>query len=146
MFTVRIDPANKNKVWMLPQDVIDNTVRAFDVNATSATGYGSQGPPSGQYFAPANGPDCMETIQDYGQCGSRSLVVTGPLFAQVDIALAKRVNITSRVTFEFMAQILNVFDRVNFIPVGGIGNRPDNYEVTSQDNQRQAQLSWRVSW
>jgi len=147
MFQLRIDPTNKNKVWMLPQDVIDNTVKAFSVNATSATGYGSQGPPSGRYFAPANGPDCIESIASgYGQCGRRSLVVTGPLFAQVDVSLGKRIYVTSRVTFDFMAQILNALNRVNFTPVGGIGSSPDSFEVTNMDNQRQTQLSWRISW
>jgi hypothetical protein len=29
-------------------------------------------------------------------------VVTGPLFAQVDLSLAKRINVTSRITFDFM--------------------------------------------
>ena len=55
---------------MLPQDVIDDTIKAFSVSATSPTGYGALGAPSGRYFAPANGPDCIETISnDYGDCG-----------------------------------------------------------------------------
>ena len=147
MFQLRIDPTNKNKVWMMPQDVIDNTVRAFSVSATSATGYGSLGAPTGRYFAPANGPDCMESIPGgYGQCGTRTLVVTGPTFAQVDVSLGKRIYVTSRVTFDFMAQIMNALNRVNFTPVGGIGSNPDSYEVTGADIGRQAQLSWRISW
>lgn len=147
MFQLRIDPTNKNKVWTLPQDVIDNTVKAFSVLATSPTGYGAQGPPTGRYFAPANGPDCIESIPGgYGQCGTRSLVVTGPLFAQVDVSLGKRINVTSRITFDFMAQILNAFNRVNFTPVGGIGSSPDSFEVLGAQIARQAQLSCRVSW
>jgi hypothetical protein len=147
MFQLRIDPTNKNKVWMLPQDIIDNTVKAFSVLATSTTGYGALGPPTGRYFAPANGPDCIESIPSgYGQCGTRSLVVTGPLFAQVDLSLVKRINVTSRITFDFMGQILNALNRVNFTPVGGIGSSPDNFEVLGAQIARQAQLSWRVSW
>ena len=78
-FKIRFEDAEK-KIWMLPQDVIDNTIRAFNVSATSATGYGSGGPPTGRYFAPANGPDCIEIDDgaDYGDCGVRSLVVAGP--------------------------------------------------------------------
>ena len=57
---------------MLPQDIIDNTVKAFSVSATSATGYGAQGAPSGRYFAPANGPDCIEVAAGFGDCGLRS--------------------------------------------------------------------------
>ena len=52
---------------MLPQDVIDNTVKAFNVSATSPTGYGPLGPPTGRYFAPANGPDCIGTTPDSGR-------------------------------------------------------------------------------
>ena len=59
MFKLRFDDAGQ-AVWMLPQDVIDNTIKAFSVSATSATGYSTQGVPTGRYFAPANGPDCIE--------------------------------------------------------------------------------------
>ena len=94
-----------------------------------------------------NGPDCIESIASgYGQCGTRSLVVTGPLFAQVDVSLVKRINVTSRITFDFMGQILNALNRVNFTPVGGIGSNPDSFEVLGAQIARQAQLSWRVSW
>ena len=47
------------KVYNLPQDIIDNTVKAFNVSATSATGYGSLGVPQGRYIAPASTPDCI---------------------------------------------------------------------------------------
>ena len=63
---------------MLPQDIIDETVKAFSVSATSATGYGSLGPPSGRYIAPADSFDCIETIRGEGECGLQSVVVTGP--------------------------------------------------------------------
>ena len=56
---------------MLPQDIIDNTVKAFSVSATSASGYGKLGAPTGRYLAPANGPDCIE-IDHRGQHGAVS--------------------------------------------------------------------------
>ena len=40
----RLDDAN-GIIYSLPQDIIDNTIRAFSVSATSTTGYGSLGPP-----------------------------------------------------------------------------------------------------
>ena len=58
MFKLRFDDAGK-QVYMLPQDVIDNTILAFSVSATSASGYAGAAP-TGRYFAPANGPDCIE--------------------------------------------------------------------------------------
>ena len=42
MYKLRFDDANKF-VYMLPQDVIDETIKAFSVSATSATGYGTGG-------------------------------------------------------------------------------------------------------
>ena len=76
---------------MLPQDIIDNTVKAFNTSATSLTGYGTLGAPSGRYIAPANSPTCIETIDSgYGDCGVRTLVVTGPMVARFDMSFASR--------------------------------------------------------
>ena len=150
MFKLRFDDAGK-KVWMLPQDVIDNTIRAFSVSATSASGYGSGGAPTGRYFAPANGPDCIEIDNgaDWGDCGVRSLVVTGPMFQQHDISVAKRVKIVGRTNFEFRLEMLNAFKNANFVPGGGIGSTVNNYEVTGltgTNTARVLQLVSRFNW
>ena len=110
MFKLRFDDAGKT-VWMLPQDIIDNTIMAFSVSATSASGYAGASP-TGRYFAPANGPDCIEPDNgaDFGDCGSRSLVVTGPMFQQHDIRISKRTRIVGRANFEFAAEMLNAFN------------------------------------
>ncbi len=50
MYKIRIDA--DGRVWQLPQDVIDNTIKAFSVDATSLTGYGSLGAPSGKVLRP----------------------------------------------------------------------------------------------
>ncbi|HXH06517.1 MAG TPA: TonB-dependent receptor [Vicinamibacterales bacterium] len=155
MFRTRIDESRR--VWLLPQDVIDNTVRAFSVSATSPTGYGPLGPPSGRYFAPANGPDCIDVDGDadnsltdeFGDCGVGELVVRGPVFQNYDLSIVKRVPIKGRVDVEFRLEALNVFNNVNFEPVGGLGSDPDDFEVLGllgQDVSRTVQLIWRVSW
>jgi hypothetical protein len=69
IYKLRFDDANKF-IYMLPQDVIDETIKAFSVSATSATGYGTAGAPSGRYFGPANGPDCIEVANNVGDCGT----------------------------------------------------------------------------
>jgi hypothetical protein len=150
IFKLRIDDAGQ-KIWMLPQDVIDNTIKAFSVSATSPTGYGAGGPPTGRYFAPANGPDCIE-IDDgaqYGDCAARSLVVTGPMFQQHDFSIGKRVSVVGRTNFEFRLEMLNAFNNHNFIPVAGIGATPGNYEVTGltgTNTSRIIQLVSRFNW
>ena len=94
-FNLRFDDAGR--VYMLPQDIVDNTVKALDVSATSATGYGANGAPTGRYLAPANGPDRIEIAQSivarphtgYGDCGARN-VTTGPPQVRFDLSIAKR--------------------------------------------------------
>jgi hypothetical protein len=145
IFKLQFD--EKNRVWMWPKDIRDNTVKAFSVNAVSTDGYGTQGPPSGRYFAPANGTDCIETTNSsLGQCGVRSLLVTGPIYARLDISFNKRFYFTKAIYFDVMAQVLNALNRVNFTPVSGIGSNPDSFEVRNQDAARATQLSFRISW
>jgi hypothetical protein len=108
--------AANGQAYILPDDIIQNTVRAFAVNATSSTGYGALGAPTGRYLAPANGPDCIETAPSYGDCGLRSLVVNGPPLVRFDLSLVKRVKIRGSVTFEFRGELLNAFNRPYFNP------------------------------
>jgi len=49
MYFYRFDA--DNRVTLLPDDVIENTVRAFSVSATSATGYSDLGVPEGRAMA-----------------------------------------------------------------------------------------------
>jgi hypothetical protein len=106
--------ADNGQLFILPDDIIQNTVKAFNVLATSPTGYGALGPPSGRYLAPANGPDCLETAPGYGDCGIRSLVVNGPGLVRFDLSAVKRIRIHGSVNFEFRAEMLNAFNRPYF--------------------------------
>jgi hypothetical protein len=144
------DPNNQYRtlVYILPQDIIDNTIKAYSVNATGYTA----GEPTGRYFAPANSPTCIETTNGYGECGVRSLIVTGPMVARVDMNFVKQIKIVKSVNAEFQLQIFNVFNRVNFSPVNlstSSSNMTvlDNYQVTGAvDQSRTMQMAFRVSW
>jgi len=147
LYKLRID--QDGRVWMFPEEIIDETVKAFSTSATSPTGYGSLGPPSGRYFAPANGPDCIEIADGFGDCGVRTLVVQGPTFHNYDLSIVKRIPIVGRLVGEFRVEALNVFNNVNFAPVSGIGNDRDDYEVTSLTGTnvaRVVQLVTRITW
>jgi hypothetical protein len=153
-FQLRFDNAGR-VIYMLPQDIIDNTVKAWSVSATSATGYSNLGVPEGRYIAPANGPDCIEIAQTnavsaFGDCGINNLVVTGPRLVRFDLSAVKRVPIKGRVNFEFRAEFLNAFNHPWFTPVlGQAGSSyadPDEYRVTGGDTGRQIQLIWRLNW
>jgi hypothetical protein len=108
---VRFDDA-KGIAYYLPQDIIDNTIRAFNVSATSADGYSTRGAPTGRYLAPANSASCIETYA--GQCGFPTIFLYGPQFTRFDLNLTKKTKITERVNIEFRADFLNAFNYVNF--------------------------------
>jgi hypothetical protein len=154
-------------IYMLPQDILENTVRAFSTSATSATGYSSLGVPSGRYLAPANGPACIELAQNtpttngvpngqiattaFGDCGVQSLVVTGPVYHRVDLSAVKRTRLVGRTTFEFRADMINAFNHPNFVPVFPTlanSNNADNYRITAlqENGNRVIQLVARFSW
>jgi hypothetical protein len=163
-FKLRFDDAGK-KVYMLPQDIIDNTARAFQVSATSPTGYGALGAPSGRYLAPPNGPDCIDGVDtriygsngySYGNCGAGELVVTGPMYRMVDLGIEKRFKLRGRLELSVRALLINAFNIANFTPVTGGGTtvansatayqNASNYEVTATDAPRTAELVARISW
>jgi Carboxypeptidase regulatory-like domain len=109
---MRFDDANKI-AYFLPQDIVDNTIRANNVSATSATGYGALGVPTGRYIAPASGKNCIEGYA--AQCGTSHLMIYGPRFTRFDLSAVKKFKITERVNFEFRAEFLNAFNNINFL-------------------------------
>jgi hypothetical protein len=106
--------------------------------------------PTGRYIAPPNGPDCIEVAEGFGDCGVRSLTVTGPSLFRFDLSAVKRVPIKGRVNAEFRAELLNAFNTPWFSPVtgeadGSFGD-PDEFRVTSASGSREVQLVFRVNW
>ncbi|MFN0108781.1 MAG: carboxypeptidase regulatory-like domain-containing protein [Blastocatellia bacterium] len=110
-FKLRFDDAAKI-AYLLPQDIIDNTIRAFNASATSANGYGTLGAPTGRYIAPANGPNCLQVYS--GQCAPQNVFVTGPKFTRFDLSVKKQIKLTERYNFELRAEFLNAFNNINF--------------------------------
>ena len=104
---IRRDPSGI--VFFLPEDIILNTRRAFNV---TATGFGTLGAPSGKYIAPAGSNGCVQTF--VGECGFRNLVVYGPKLNRADISIVKKTSISERVNFELRAEMLNAFNNINF--------------------------------
>ena len=109
---LRFDDARR-LVFILPQDIVDNTVRAFNVSATDPTGYSSRGAPTGRYIAPANSATCIQLYT--GDCGFTDLVVHGTPFTRFDLSLVKKTRIKESVNVEFRAEFLNAFNHINFI-------------------------------
>jgi hypothetical protein len=145
MYKLRFNDAAR-VVYMLPQDVVDETIKAFSVSATSRTGYGDLGAPAGRYFAPANGPDCIEVAAGFGDCGTGDLVVTGPSLVRFDLSAVKRIPIGERVRLEFRGEFRNAFNTPYFTPVAGIGSDPDAFRVVAADSGRNVQIVSRIAW
>jgi len=147
-------------IYLLPQDILENTVKAFSTSATSTTGYGSLGAPTGRYLAPANGPDCIETTNGTpvgnqpgaGQCGARSVTLTGPMYSRWDISAVKRTRVVGHTMFEFRADLINAFNHPNFSVVGfptiANASNADNFRVTGvqENSSRVIQLVTRFTW
>ncbi|HKX27082.1 MAG TPA: hypothetical protein VJ302_05250, partial [Blastocatellia bacterium] len=105
---VRKEP---NKIaYYLPQDLIDNTRRAF--------GSLSDGAPTGKYLAPAN---YNQPVAYTGQYGFSHLILYGPRFTRFDLSAVKKTRITESLNFEFRAEFLNAFNNINFL-VGNPAN------------------------
>ena len=102
-------------LYYLPDDVIQNTIKAFSTSAITSTGYGSYGVPTGRYVAPANTADCVQIYN--GQCAPYTNYIRGPGFARFDLSLVKRIRFTESKNFELRAEFLNAFNNINFYGV-----------------------------
>lgn len=152
------------RIYMLPQDVITNSIRAiYGASATTATGYTGDVVPVGKYLAPASSETCVQYLA--GQCPGTKLsrAITGPKYWKVDMSFVKRFAIVKTVKVEARMDLYNVFNTINFTPVGptstsstaGMGSSVTNWQVTaaaqdvngSQDpGGRITQFGLRVSW
>jgi hypothetical protein len=130
-YTITNPATERTEVWMLPEDVILNTRRAFSVSSTTADGYStSLGTPEGRYIAPANTADCIQIKG--GDCGvPRALILRAPWFTRFDIGATKRFDIRGSKNIEVRIDILNVLDNVNFNPAANPGSGSTIFQVTS---------------
>ena len=84
----------------------------------------------------------------FGDCGVRTLVVTGPTYKRVDISAVKRTRVVGHTMFEFRADMINAFNHPNFVPVVSTSTNADNWRVTAvqENSNRTIQLVMRFSW
>ena len=113
--------------YMLPDDVILNTRRAFSTSPTSADGYSDLGVPEGRYIAPANSANCIQLKA--GDCAPRTLLIRAPFFTRFDIGVTKRFPVKGAANFEVRVDVLNLFDNINFNPVANPGGGDDIFQV-----------------
>jgi len=149
----RDNAAGVPTVYMLPQDIIDNTIRAFNVSATSSTGYAGTAP-TGRYLAPANDASCLAVVR--GDCAPRDVFVYGPVFARVDLTARKSFPIgAGKRNFQFEVDVLNAFNAIGFNAVAQASSSATINQVTSaytdinntfDPGGRLGQLVFRLNW
>ncbi|HJP94490.1 MAG TPA: TonB-dependent receptor [Pyrinomonadaceae bacterium] len=106
-------------VYVLPKDIRDNTIKAFNVAMTTSGPAYTQGAPTGRFIAPAGFGNCVEAI--HGDCGFANMVLKGPSFFRSDLSLVKKFRFTETVNVEMRLEMLNAFNNINFL-VGAAGN------------------------
>ncbi|MCR4375484.1 MAG: TonB-dependent receptor [Acidobacteria bacterium] len=100
-------------VWSMPQDIIDNTRRAFSSDPTTATGYSTAlGVPTGRYIKPSSDANCIAIYR--GDCNAPDININGPLFTRVDLRIKKQFLFLSRGSIELNLEMLNALDNINF--------------------------------
>ncbi len=125
--------SGRTEIYMLPEDVILNTRRAFNVSSTSTNGYSSLGAPVGRYIAPANSESCIQIVA--GDCAPRTTLIRAPWFTRIDVGVTKRFALKGSLNIEVRGDVLNLFDNINFNPtIFGPDNSYDDariFQVTS---------------
>jgi hypothetical protein len=144
LFKVRFTGPGNTPIYNWPQDIIDNTIKAFSRDINGFT----KGEPTGRYFAPAGLDGCTETIANsYGDCGLRTFVITAPWQRNFDMSLVKDVRFTGRKTFQLRLDFLNAFNLVDFDAESGVGaTTVADWEITGASGPRVIQLVTRFSW
>jgi hypothetical protein len=141
-------------VYSMPQDIIDNTRRAYSTDPTTATGYSTAlGVPTGRYIAPASGNGCIYIYRQ--DCGAKDIQLNGPMFTRVDVRIKKSFPFLSRGNVELTLELLNALDNINFNHAMNPGEGATIFQVTSSYTDinttfdpggRLGQIVWRINW
>jgi hypothetical protein len=130
-FYRRPDANGVERIYMFPEDVIQNSLIAFgQASPTSLTGY-SGALPTGRYFTRRSSLDCVAYIT--GDCGAPEVqLITSPWFGKTDFSFVKRFRIGGNRNIEARMDLYNIFDNINFTPIGiQTGSALSNWQVTS---------------
>jgi hypothetical protein len=131
------DASGKERIYMLPQDVIENSIIAMTKwSATDPSGFTGGVAPTGRYIASASSPDCVQAYA--GQCAALTHFVRGPMVTKVDVSFVKRFNVGGSRRIEARMDLYNLFNNINFIPITGLaaasgaaGSALSGWEVTT---------------
>ena len=157
-FKIRIERNSQGNtvVYSMPEDIRLNSYRAFQVDPTQSSGYSAgNGVPTGRYLRGASDANCVAIFRY--DCNTPDINLNGPMFVRWDMRIKKQIPIKGRLNVEIMAEVLNVFDNINFNHSINFNptNADDVFRVTSaytdinttfDPGGRLGQLVWRVNW
>ncbi len=108
------DGVVRGNVFVFPQDIRENTFRAFNTAFAQGTNQPvyTQGAPTGRYIAP-QGLGCLQGFA--GGCGFNNLVLKGPAFFRSDLSIVKKIRFTENTNLELRGEFLNAFNNINFL-------------------------------
>ncbi len=113
---VAIRKTGNGLVYFLPQDLIDNSLAAFEQGGKTLASLD----PTKPYIGPPTTP---------GEFGER-IYLYGPMRTRVNFSIMKRTKIGERKTIEFRCNLLNAFNDVNFL-LGAAGNDVNSMTLAS---------------
>lgn len=113
-----------NVVTYLPDDIILNTQKAWDISVSNTAngGYGTTygtGGPTGRFIAPPGFGNCIS--KSVGDCGFNNLILYGPSFFKFDMTLAKSIKFGETRSVQLKATFLDALNMPNF-RVGGFNS------------------------
>ena len=153
--TIRMDrlQVDNASVFSMPQDIIDNTRRAYSSDPTTPTGYSALGVPSGRYIRPFSGDGCIAIYR--GDCNAPDINLNGPMFTRADLRIKKQFPFLSPGNVELNFELLNAFNTINFNHALNPGERATIFQVTTaytdinttfDPGGRIGQIVWRINW
>jgi hypothetical protein len=157
--SIKVDPTSQvgqQRAYYLPDDIVQNTRRAFSLSTSNANGYSTTlgaPDPNGRYFAPANYPGCIQVVA--GDCASRTVMIRGPWFARLDVGVSKRFALKGSSSVELAFEVLNVMDNINFTAPAAPGTGETIFSTrtiymdannTYDPGGRLGQLMFRINW
>ena len=140
-------------VFSMPQDIIDNTRRAYSTDPTTPTGYSALGVPSGRYIRPSSGDGCIAIYR--GDCNAPDINLNGPMFTRADLRIKKQFPFLSKGNVELNFELLNAFNNINFNHALNPGEGATIFQVTTaytdinttfDPGGRIGQIVWRINW
>lgn len=109
------------RVTYLPDDIIQNTRAAFNIDISQVNGYSSAlGAPTGRFIAPAGYANCQ--ARSAGECGFRRLTLYGPSFFKLDTTMIKRIGLGEKRNIELRVTAFDLLNHTNWRVGGWTGN------------------------